>query len=653
MSLIELSHVHRHFGSGENQITVLNDINLRIDEGEFVAIIGASGSGKTTLMNIIGCLDKSTSGIYRFDSKNISNLNRNELSELKRESFGFIFQNYHLINSLTAIENVEVPSIYAFSSKQERHKRAAEILGSLGLGERLYFYPAQLSGGQQQRVSIARALMNGGKIILADEPTGALDSKSGEDVMNLLLNLSKLGHTVILITHDAKVAAHAHRIIEIKDGKILSNSTPEQTKNSDSDKNIIIKQPFRQKKPAKMPFNLFMYEIAEAVSMAVSSLKINIFRTILTLLGIVIGVASVIAMLAIGDGAKKEVLNSISSMGTNMIMVFPGMPNSRHGGGSIETLVLSDVDAINALPNIVAAMPEARRSVTLRFNNNDRSTTLNANSWAYPHVREWSVAKGVFFTKEDEQNYAKVIVLGDSVARELFAGVEPVGQYVLVNNIMFQVIGVMSKKGASAMGDDEDDVVFTPYSTGNLHVIGQKYLRNIRIGVKDTNKITQTEENIRELLIKRHDIEDFRVLNMSSLIDSMEQTQNTFTILLGSIAAISLLVGGIGVMNIMLVSVTERTKEIGIRVATGARSRNIMQQFLIEALIVSAFGGLIGIFVGITASFIIEYFGMPVVYSIPPIMLAFSCAFFTGLIFGFLPARKAAGLNPVAALSGE
>jgi macrolide transport system ATP-binding/permease protein len=268
-------------------------------------------------------------------------------------------------------------------------------------------------------------------------------------------------------------------------------------------------------------------------------------------------------------------------------------------------------------------------------------------------VREWSVAKGVFFTKEDDQNYAKVVVLGDSVARELFAGVDPIGKYVLVNNIMFQVIGVMNKKGASAMGDDEDDVVFVPYSTGNLHIIGQRYLRNVRIGVEDTNKMAQTEENIRRLLIERHGTEDFRVLNMTSLMESLEQTQNTFTILLGSIAAISLLVGGIGVMNIMLVSVTERTKEIGIRVATGARSRNIMQQFLTEALIVSAFGGFIGILFGLGASFVINYFGMSVEYSVLPVVLAFSCAFFTGLVFGYLPARKAAGLNPVAALAGE
>jgi macrolide transport system ATP-binding/permease protein len=613
---------------------------LSINQGEFVAVIGASGSGKSTLMNIIGCLDKPNSGTYKFKGKNISCFKKDELAKLRRESFGFIFQSYHLIHSLSAVENVEVPSVYAGENRTHRRQRALELLKSLGLEHRADFYPSQLSGGQQQRVSIARALMNGGEIILADEPTGALDSKSGEEVINLLLKLCDLGHTIILITHDTKVASHAHRIIEIKDGEILSSSKP----TSESLKNKNLKE--SKKEPA------FLFEVAEAVSMAVSSLRINLFRTILTLLGIVIGVASVIAMLTVGDGAKKSVLDRISSMGTNIIMVSPGMPNSR-GGSSVETLVLSDVDAINKLDNVIAAMPEARKSVTLRYNTNDRITNLNANSWAYPIVRNWDLAKGVFFTKEDENNYAKVAVLGSSVANELFETQDPVGKYILINNIVFQVIGVMGKKGASAMGDDEDDVVFTPYSTGNLHVIGQKYLRNIRIGIEDISKISQTEEDIKELLIRRHGIEDFRVLNMGSLIESMEETQNTFTILLGSIAAISLLVGGIGVMNIMLVSVTERTKEIGIRMATGARAKNIMQQFLTEALIVSAFGGAIGVVLGLFVSFALSYFGIPVVYSIMPVMLAFSCAFFTGLIFGFLPARKAAELNPVVALAGE
>jgi macrolide transport system ATP-binding/permease protein len=640
MNFIELIDICRYFGTKDNKTTVLNNVNLSINRGEFVAIIGASGSGKSTLMNIIGCLDKPNSGVYKFNGKDISHLKKDELAKLRRESFGFIFQSYHLIHSLTAVENVEMPSIYVGESKTDRRQKALELLKYLGLEHRADFYPSQLSGGQQQRVSIARSLMNGGQIILADEPTGALDSKSGEEVIKLLLKLCDLGHTIVLITHDAKIASHAHRIIEIKDGEIILNSQPE---------NIPFKKD-NDRKTKKDP--ALFFEIAEAAYMAVSSLKINIFRTILTLLGIVIGVASVIAMLTVGDGAKKSVLDRVSAMGTNIIMVFPGMPNSR-GGSSVETLVLSDVDAINELDNVIAAMPEARKSVTLRYNNNDRTTNLNANSWAYPTVRNWDLAKGVFFTKEDEDNYAKVAVLGDSVASELFENQDPIGKHILINNMVFQVIGVMSKKGASAMGDDEDDVVFTPYTSGNLHIIGQKYLRNIRIGIEDISEISQTEENIKELLIRRHGIEDFRVLNMGSLIESMEETQNTFTVLLGSIAAISLLVGGIGVMNIMLVSVTERTKEIGIRMAAGARTKNIMQQFLTESLIVSAFGGLIGVFLGLFISFMLSCFEIPIEYSIVPVVLAFSCAFFTGLIFGFLPARKAAELNPVIALAGE
>jgi macrolide transport system ATP-binding/permease protein len=643
MSLIELKGITRSFGSGDAMVTVLKGIDLEINQGEFVAIIGASGSGKSTLMNIIGCLDKPSSGTYKFDGRDISDFKKDELARLRRESFGFIFQSYHLIHSLSAIENVEVPSIYANKGKSERRGRAKELLNSLGLAHRETFYPSQLSGGQQQRVSIARALMNGGHIILADEPTGALDSKSGEEVINLLMSLSAEGHTIILITHDPRVAAHAQRVIEIKDGVIISDPAPQAAPN----------QPKLPKLPRVLmtPRNV-LFELWEAGAMAISSLRMNVFRTVLTLLGIVIGVASVIAMLAIGDGAKQDVLARLNSMGTNMIMVFPGMPNSR-GSAGIETLVLSDAEAINQIDNVIAAMPEARKAVTVRYNNNDRATTMNANSWAYPTVRDWPIEKGVFFTQDDERNYAKVAVLGDSVATDLFGESDPLGRYVLINNIMFQIIGVMSKKGASAMGDDEDDVVFVPYSTGNLHLIGQKYLRNIRIGVTDTSKIAQTEESVKSLLVERHGIEDFRVLNMTSLMESLEQTQNTFTILLGSIAAISLLVGGIGVMNIMLVSVTERTKEIGIRVATGARSRNIMEQFLTEALIVSLFGGLIGVIIGVAASAAISYLGMSIVYNIMPIVVAFSCAFFTGLIFGFLPARKAAGLDPVVALAGE
>ncbi len=639
-TLIELKNIYRIFGSGENETTVLNNVNLTINQGEFIAIVGASGSGKTTLMNIIGCLDKPSSGEYKFNGKNISDFDKDELAKLRRESFGFIFQSYHLIHSLSASENVEVPAIYAGLSAKERSERSRELLTALGLEHRINYAPSKLSGGQQQRVSISRALMNGGQIILADEPTGALDSKSGAEVMELLQKLSNDGHTIILITHDMKIAQNAHRIIEIKDGEIIKDNQKDE---------LVEKKDFSLHVKSDPSY---IFEINEAIKMAVKSLKTNVFRTVLTLLGIVIGVASVITMLAIGDGAKKDVVDRISSMGTNMLMIFPGMPNAR-GRSNVVTLVLEDTDAINELENIIAAMPEARKSVTVRYNNSDQTTNLNANSWAYPIVRDWSVEKGVFFSKYDEDSMERVAVLGSKVADTLFSNDNPIGKFIVIDNIMFQVIGVMSPKGASAMGDDEDDVVFVPYTTGNLHIIGQTYLRNIRVGIDDITKSAQTEEAIRSLLIQRHGIEDFRVVNMSSLIQSMEETQNTLTILLGSIAAISLLVGGIGVMNIMLVSVTERTKEIGIRVATGARRRNIMQQFLIEALIVSALGGIIGIICGLSATFIVSKLGTTVVYSLLPVILAFSCAFLTGLIFGYLPAKKAAKLDPVIALSGE
>lgn len=638
--LIQLNNIVKNYQTGDLSLTVLNGISLEIFQGEFVAIVGASGSGKSTLMNILGCLDKPSSGEYLFNGKDVAHLRKDELAQLRREAFGFVFQSYNLITSLNASENVEVPSMYAGIAHEKRKERAKELLSYLNLRDKLENLPSQLSGGQQQRVSIARALMNGGAIILADEPTGALDSKSGQEVINLFNELSQKGHTIILITHDMHVASHAHRIIEIHDGEIINNS-----------------QPIRNEKHVSFHFKQnsdshALTEIIEATKSAVKSLKMNIFRTILTLLGIVIGVASVIAMLAIGDGAKKEVLNSISAMGTNLLVIRPGMPTGR-GHGGIKTLVYEDVEALQTLDNILWVIPESRKDITVRYGNNDQTTRINATTTDYTQVRKWEPANGTFFTQQDDDNIAKVAVIGQTVAAALFGKEDPVGKYVLIDSILFQVIGVMSKKGANAFGEDEDDVLFTPFSSGSLHLIGQSYLRNITVAMDDLSKIEQTENDIRSLLIQRHGVEDFRIHNMASLIEEATKTQNTLTVLLGSIAAISLLVGGIGVMNIMLVNVTERTKEIGIRMATGARMRNILQQFLIEALVVSALGGVIGIFVGLGVTFIISSFGTAVEYSLLPIVLAFSCAFLTGLIFGYLPAKKAANLDPVEALASK
>ncbi|MFT3930901.1 MAG: MacB family efflux pump subunit [Spongiibacteraceae bacterium] len=644
--LISLSGVTKTYYNGDLAVEVLHGINLNIHEGEFVAIVGQSGSGKSTLMNILGCLDRPTSGTYKFLGRDVGTLDSDALAQLRREDFGFIFQSYNLIGTANASENVEVPALYAGQSIELRHARAAQLLEELGLGERMLHRPNQLSGGQQQRVSIARALMNGGRIILADEPTGALDSKSGADVMRLLTDLSKRGHTVILITHSAEVAANAERLIEIKDGQIVSDSGPAARHHAEST------PPFQPRASAEI--RSLWVDILEAAKMALRSLRANLFRSALTLLGIVIGVGSVIAMLAIGDGAKQAVLDRIGAMGSNLLLVRPGAPNQR-GFNSTATLVIDDVRAIDSeVPNVLAAIPEQNSSVTARYEGSDYSTSVNGTSSKFPIARQWPVNRGTFFSEEDEENYATVAVLGQTVAKALFAnGEDPLGRYILVNNLLFQVIGVMNAKGASPNGNDQDDIIFVPYSTSSLRLSGQRFLRNVTIAVADVSHIDDTQAAVEKLLLERHGVVDFQIRNMASIIETTVETQNTMTILLGSIAAISLLVGGIGVMNIMLVSVTERTREIGIRMATGARERNILQQFLIEAVVISALGGAIGTAAGLITAGIIRAFGTPIQYSLMPIMLAFGCAFSTGLLFGFLPARKAAKLDPVVALASE
>jgi macrolide transport system ATP-binding/permease protein len=640
--LIELADITRSFNSGELQTTVLHGINLAIYPGEFVAIVGASGSGKSTLMNIIGCLDRPSSGAYHFQGRDVAQFDPDELARMRRETFGFVFQSYNLLGGSTARENVEVPAVYSGMPPAERHQRADELLTTLGLGDRSHHRPSQLSGGQQQRVSIARALMNGGRIILADEPTGALDSKSGVEVMKLLTQLSKDGHTIILITHSHEVAAMAHRVIEIRDGRILSDPGPQRPEGPEPK--------FGLKASQSSPLT----DIVEATRTALRALRANLFRSALTLLGIMIGVAALIVMLAIGDGAKQKMLDQFSAMGTNLLMVRPGAPNQR-GRDTTATLVIDDVKAIGALDNILAAVPEQSSTVTLRFGNADHRTSVNSTSWNFVIARDWGIASGTFFSAADESSYATVAVLGQTVARALFPDTDPIGQFILVNNVPFQVIGTMISKGASGFGgQDQDDVVFIPYTTGSTRISGQRFLRNVTIAVEDVSRIDEAQAAVRSLLLVRHSgIEDFQINNMAAFLDAASESQNTITILLGSVAAISLLVGGIGVMNIMLVSVTERTREIGVRMATGARMKNIQQQFLVEALVVSALGGLIGVAFGLAATALVQALGMSTQYSPMPVILAFGCAFTTGLVFGYLPAKKAARLDPVVALTSE
>ncbi len=647
--LIELREICRTFVTGGGvEVRALRGIDLKIYPGEFVAIMGQSGSGKSTMMNLLGCLDRPTSGTYLFAGRDIKSFDADSLAWLRREAFGFVFQSYNLLGAATAVENVEIPAIYAGVPGEERIVRAEALLTSLGLGSRMDHRPTQLSGGQQQRVSIARALMNGGKIILADEPTGALDSQSGVEVLALLEKLARDGHTVIIITHDPKVAEHADRIIEFRDGQVLKDTGSVtgaiDPKNNDKLRDLFLSR--RQASP--------IASVAEAIRMALRSLYANIFRTILTLLGIVIGVSSVVVMLAIGEGSQQQIVQRISAIGTNVLNLQP----SRDEGGRRNlpsTLTYEDAMAvIEGVPNVLGAMPELQSNYTLRYRRQDHSAQVTATSELMPELRNWPLAQGVFFTKDDNDKFSAVAVIGATVADQLFPdGANALGEYILISNIPFQVIGVLTRKGGSANGQDQDDAVFIPFKAGSLRLMGQKFARSIGVYVDDVTKIDVTENNLIQFMAGRHGTQDFRIFNSAELLDTVASTTDTFTALLGSVAAISLLVGGIGVMNIMLVSVTERTREIGIRMATGARQSDILTQFLSEAIVVSGVGGVFGVLFGFGIGYLLIAFGVAVHFTTTPIVLAFSCATATGLVFGFAPARKAAQLDPVVALAND
>ncbi|MEZ6000882.1 MacB family efflux pump subunit [Hyphomonas sp.] len=641
--LISLQDVKRYFGSGDTEVRALDGVTLDIHTGEFVAIVGQSGSGKSTMMNILGCLDRPTAGSYRVRRQDIADLDADELATMRRETFGFIFQRYNLLASVSASENVEIPAVYAGFSHAERQEKADTLLTRLGLGERLDHKPNQLSGGQQQRVAVARALINDAEVILADEPTGALDSGSSEELLGLLEELHEAGRTIILITHDPKVAERAKRVIELKDGRVLSDI---------GSADIIPPSPETGKQLRRGPS--FASQIIESVKMAFRSLRANLFRTALTLLGVVIGVAAVVAMLAIGQGSQQQVMARFESMGSNLLFVRPGAPGTRMRGEAIATLTLADADALNELDNVLAAVPSRSGSATLRVGNNDYSTSIEGVSAGWPIAQNRGLLYGSFFTEEDVDRRVGVVVLGTTSAGNLFDNVQDaVGQYIFLGGAPFEVAGILEEKGASSWGQDQDDVALVPITTGMMRLFGQNYLSSITIAVDDTDRIDETETAAQEMLLARHGSEDFQLRNTASILESVQETQNSFSILLGSVASISLLVGGIGVMNIMLVSVSERTREIGVRMATGARRSDIMSQFLIESLVVGGLGGIAGILIGFGVCFLLGANGMPIAVTITPAVLAFTSAMATGLVFGLLPARKAAHLDPVAALASE
>ena len=646
--LIELNGIRKRYGGhdGAPAVEVLRGVTLSIGAGEFVAIVGASGSGKSTLMHLLGCLDRPSDGSYHFAGQDVASLNPDELAWLRREAFGFVFQGYHLIATESARENVEVPALYAGMPAADRHARSAALLQRLGLGERFDHRPNQLSGGQQQRVSIARALMNGGRIILADEPTGALDSTSGAEVMALLGELADAGHTIILITHDRKVAAQARRVIEIRDGEIIEDSGAVAIAAT-----AAALPPLDMSRAAQDTGASLGTELLDAARAAWRVLWINRFRTGLTLLGIVIGVASVIVMLAIGLGTRQQVMAQLGAFGSNLLYMSSRGESSRIPGRSI---TLGDLEALKDVPGISHVLPNVTGNKVIRHGNIDVQTYVRGTGPALPQIQTWPVAKGGFFTEQDEREMATVAVLGARLAEKLMPDIaNPVGQSILIGNVPFQVIGVMSSKGALTGEKDEDDVLLLPFSTAGIRVFGQREPTYTVMAVDDVKRVTEVEAAVDATMFERHRIRDYGISNAAASIAAEAKTQDNMTMMLSLIAAVSLVVGGIGVMNVMLMTVRERTREIGIRMATGARRRDILRQFLTEAVLVSVVGGVAGIVVGIAFAGLLLVWKVPVIFSLSAIGGAFACAVVTGLVFGFMPARKASGLDPVVALAGQ
>jgi len=644
--LLELFHLGRSFITGGESIPVLRNINLTIHAGEMVAIMGTSGSGKSTLMNILGCLDRPTEGSYRINGEETASLSSDELARLRREYFGFIFQRYHLMPHLTATQNTEIPAVYSGVKKAVRMARAQELLARLGLEDRKDHRPNQLSGGQQQRVSIARALMNGGDVILADEPTGALDTRSSQEMLEVLHELHDIGHTIILVTHDSKVADNAERIIEISDGKIISDSP--------NPKALAGKSKALLEKPSVVAGPAIWGHFTEAFKMAIIAMVSHRMRTLLTMLGIIIGITSVVSVVALGQGARQKVINDISSMGTNVINIYPGKDWGDEDAGEIYTLVPSDLEALKTQVYVDSATPTATTSKLLRYRSIKATASVNGVGEEYFRVRGYEIESGSGFDSEDMRNQTQVAVIDQNTSKKFFPGENPIGKIVLIGTLPCQIIGVTKEK-ESPFGNKENLEIWIPYTAAMTRLLGQQYFNSITVRIRDGISNPIAEQSILKLLQQRHGTKDVYTSSSDSILQTVKKTTATLTLMISAIAVISLLVGGIGVMNIMLVSVTERTHEIGIRMAVGARQSDIMQQFLIESVLVCLIGGSIGIVLsyglGMVFSLFVTSFAMK--FSILSIVFAFFCSSMIGVIFGFLPARNAARLDPIEALARE
>ena len=678
--LLSVSGLVRSYGNGGSKVDVLKGISLKIYPGEMVAIIGQSGSGKSTLMNILGCLDRPTGGDYRINGISTKSLSNDDLAALRRNYFGFIFQRYHLLTHLSAKDNVEIPAIYAGTSSKNRDEQAKKLLTRLGLGERIDYMPGQLSGGQQQRVSIARALMNGGKVILADEPTGALDSKSGLEVMKILKELNSQGHTVIIVTHDRSIAANAPHIIEIKDGEIVGDVwnkdkffTREQEQAYSDSAADSAGEGGAGEEPdgetgntGKMISDLDrsltgrtacfagLGRFGEAFKMAWIAMVSHRMRTLLTMLGIIIGIAAVVSIVAIGQGATEEIINNINSIGTNTIRIMPGKDWGDMRAGKIKTLSTNDMEALKQQVYTDSVTPSVTSSQILRYNRAEANGQIMGVSSEYFRVMGLSFASGSTFTEKQVKGIAQVSVIDDNTRQKFFNGIDPIGKVILLGKVPTVIIGVL-KHDDGGFGASDNLTVYIPYTSAQTRITGARYLSTIILRVRDGMSSAVAEKSIVSFLTKRHGAKDVFTRSSDTIVKTISKTFGTMTLLVSAIAVISLIVGGIGVMNIMLVSITERTKEIGIRMAVGARKSDILQQFLIEAILVCLFGGILGIILsfGIGVVFSMLSASMRMIFSVVSIVLAVTCSTLIGVIFGYLPAKNAAKLDPIVALARE
>lgn len=635
---------------GENIVHALREINLEIEDGDYVAIMGPSGSGKSTLMHILGLLDVPSSGSYKIDEREVSHFSEDELAVLRRETIGFIFQQFNLLPRMTALENVSLPLLY--SQLPEGESYGSALLERTGIKDRIFHRPNELSGGQQQRVAIARSLINKPQIIFADEPTGNLDSVSEKEILSILKELNDQGITVVIVTHEEEVGQQAKRLIRMRDGKIQSDERLIALINKKTQKNIV--------SPIKR--NVF-FESFEYLKLGFKTLAANKVRTSLSMLGILIGVAAVIAMLAIGRGAQKAIESQLSSLGSNLLILRPGA--IRVGGVALETgtttrLSVDDAKYIKDQFNFIknsSSNVSGRGQVA--FQNKNWSTQVIGTEASYALIRSASPPIGRFFNEIDNQKRSRFAVIGMTVVREVFGNTNPIGEMIKINRVNFQVIGILPEKGANSFRD-QDDVVVIPVLTAMHRLLGKDYVDSIDLEITDPSKMEIAEEKIIQLMNSRHRVAPslrqsaFEIRNMADIQAAVQQSSQTMSVLLSSIAAISLVVGGIGIMNIMLVSVTERTREIGLRKAIGAKRWDILAQFLAESVVVSAIGGLMGIFLGWFITIGINLFsGWSTSISISSILLSFFFSASIGIIFGIYPARKASLLNPIDALRHE